>query len=149
MANWFANEFGFIEELGVKGWSQVRSSFKLEQLDAKDTDGKINSKWYAPDVREAVLVNQKTNIRHHVGRFELASVMELRKRLSQMPPSAREITSATEERQGPGTDRRGLTFCNIMDNAKSLHLNSANAGSVFQVASQFNMLVDLFLLCNF
>eukprot|EP00961_Rhodomonas_salina_P056787 762973-Rhodomonas_salina.2 len=34
----------------------------------------------------------------------------------------------------------GLTFSNIADNARSVHMDPANAGSVFQVASQFNCL---------
>ena len=37
-------------------------------------------------------------------------------------------------------DLGGCTFANISGNAKSLHLDQANAGSVFMVASQFNCL---------
>ena len=41
------------------------------------------------------------------------------------------------EEEGKG---RGMTFTNMSGNARSLHLDASNAGAVFQVASQFNLL---------
>jgi hypothetical protein len=61
----------------------------------------------------------------HIGRFDTPSVGELRELLSSLPRVA---------------DTGSLTFENIRDNARSLHLDGANAGAVFQAASQFNCL---------
>lgn len=69
------------------------------------------------------LVSESNGRRFHVGAFETPSVAELRGRLAEAGPS-------------PGT----LTYEDITGDVGSLHRDPANAGAVFQAASQFNCL---------
>ena len=64
-------------------------------------------------------------IDHYVGSFEVLSVAELR---------------ARAEEPGPPPEGAGLTFDNVVGDVRSFHRDPANAGAVFQVASQFNCL---------
>ena len=62
--------------------------------------------------------------RQHVGGFELPSLAELRTRLASSAPSA----------------AGGLRFSHVPGDVGQMILDEANAGAVFQVASQFNCL---------
>jgi len=88
----------------------VRSKFKIE----KNDDGEVT-----------LVAKQRGGKKFFVGKFDLPSVSELRKntRALKVPEKV-----------------KGLTFENIGACARSLHLDPRNKNSVFQVASQFNML---------
>eukprot|EP00927_Polykrikos_kofoidii_P047032 TRINITY_DN41121_c0_g1_i1.p1 TRINITY_DN41121_c0_g1~~TRINITY_DN41121_c0_g1_i1.p1 ORF type:complete len:495 (+),score=102.75 TRINITY_DN41121_c0_g1_i1:91-1575(+) len=73
---------------------------------------------------DGVLKSTVNKREFHVGPFETPSVAELRTRVH----------------NGGGGEAGGITFENIVGQAKTLHLDPRNAGAVFQVASQFNCL---------
>merc|ERR1712232_490411 len=68
-----------------------------------------------------------SSFRYHVGPFETPSLCELRTRLCEEEANLRD-------------SHEGISFQNIVGEARKLHLDSANEGAVFQVASQFNCL---------
>lgn len=82
------------------------------------------SKYFKFDLSNKVLKSYKKKKTFFVGDFETPSVKELKDKIK--------LSSST--------DLGGLTFENIIGDATQLHLAKENAGSVFQVASQFNCL---------
>eukprot|EP00092_Neocalanus_flemingeri_P014986 GFUD01016185.1.p1 GENE.GFUD01016185.1~~GFUD01016185.1.p1 ORF type:complete len:356 (+),score=99.41 GFUD01016185.1:137-1204(+) len=73
------------------------------------------------------ILSSRANMRNFsVGLFETPSVKELQDKLIETSPTSKNLG--------------GLTFQNIVGDATDLHLDQENAGSVFQVASQFNCL---------
>mmetsp|Transcript_51077 Transcript_51077/g.150608 ORF Transcript_51077/g.150608 Transcript_51077/m.150608 type:complete len:346 (+) Transcript_51077:158-1195(+) len=75
-----------------------------------------------------VLKSKANGASFHVGPFEVASVAELRRRAAEGGAALGEC------------DLGGLSFKNVVGDARGLHGAAANAGAVFQVASQFNCL---------
>lgn len=73
-----------------------------------------------------VLTSRANGRRFHVGDFELPTLAELRSRLDAIGPSRSELGS--------------LSFHHYVGDVGYLQEDEANAGSVFQVASQFNCL---------
>mmetsp|Transcript_42650 Transcript_42650/g.92965 ORF Transcript_42650/g.92965 Transcript_42650/m.92965 type:complete len:674 (-) Transcript_42650:60-2081(-) len=74
---------------------------------------------------EDVLRSNGNGASFHVGPFETPSVEELGGRLA---------------KASGVPDLGGLTFANVVGDVRALHRDAANAGAVFQVASQFNCL---------
>jgi hypothetical protein len=70
------------------------------------------------------LVSRVNGSRHGAGRLELCTLGELRRRTQALPA---------------GKTRRTRVAC-VSGDAKALHAQQANAGALFQVASQFNLL---------
>ena len=103
----------FQSNFGFKetSYTQTRAQFQVDN----DNNGQITL---------TSLPNQQT---FFVGSFELPSVADLRSRLNPV-------------HDGDGDAPIQMTFKNIGGNARSLHLDPANQGSVFAVASQFNCL---------
>ncbi|CAE8613444.1 unnamed protein product [Polarella glacialis] len=84
------------------------------------------------ELLDGQVLRSKANDRSfHVGAFEVLALAELRARLEATTAAAADATAA-----GGG----GLTFRNITGDVRALHRDAANAGAVFQVASQFNCL---------
>jgi hypothetical protein len=63
------------------------------------------------------------------GRFDVPSLAELRERVSRLAPAVQEIDT-----------KKRLRLHQVVANVQDLHKNKANAGALFQVASQFNLL---------
>lgn len=103
----------FERNFGFKetSYSETRSKFNVREIN-----------------KEIILTSIPLGRDYFVGSFELPSNAELRTRLHQI------TTESTS------SETNLLTFKNIGGNARSLHLDPANEGSVFQVASQFNCL---------
>jgi hypothetical protein len=74
-------------------------------------------------VREGRLTSQVNGTSYQCGRLEIVSLGELRKRVAEM-----------------GGRAGKLTISEHVGDVKALHADVGNAGSVFQVASQFNLL---------
>ncbi|MEI8212170.1 MAG: dual specificity protein phosphatase family protein [Planctomycetota bacterium] len=74
-------------------------------------------------VREGRLTSQVNGTSYQCGRLEIVSLGELRKRVAEM-----------------GGQAGKLTISEHVGDVKALHADVGNAGSVFQVASQFNLL---------
>ncbi len=70
----------------------------------------------------STLTSTRSNVSYQCGRLELASLGTLRERVARLPSS------------------RKLRVAELVGDAKALHAVAANAGAVFQVASQFNLL---------
>ena len=103
-------------------WFQKNFGFK--ELNYTETR---NTFQVSTDKEDNIQLFSKANSKiFHVGRFDLPSVFELRQTLSN-------FTSTNLQ-------PRSLKFQVIGGDARSLHLDPSNAGSVFQVASQFNCL---------
>merc|ERR1712226_959054 len=79
------------------------------------------------DFQNGTLGSACSSFRYYVGPFETPSLCELRTRLCE------EVVNLSD------TDD-GISFQNIVGEARNLHLDPANEGAVFQVASQFNCL---------
>ena len=75
------------------------------------------------EVREHKLYSHVNGLEYQCGRLEIVSLGELRKHFSSM-----------------GGRAGKLNLSELVGDAKSLHASSYNAGAVFQVASQFNLL---------
>jgi hypothetical protein len=75
------------------------------------------------EVREGQLTSQVNGLTYQCGRLEIVSLSELRKRVAPM-----------------GGRSGNLTISELVGDAKALHADVGNAGCVFQVASQFNLL---------
>jgi len=78
------------------------------------------------DVARKELKSSKIGKSFLVGEFETPSVFELQEKIESLSPSSPNLGC--------------LSFENIIGDATELHLAKENAGSVFQVASQFNCL---------
>ena len=77
-------------------------------------------------------ITSKTNGRSmRCGLLEVLSLRELRDRINQMAPSE-------------PVDQAKLKLSEVVANVQSLHLEDSNAGAMFQVASQFNLLEMVF-----
>jgi hypothetical protein len=74
-------------------------------------------------VREGRLTSHVNGTSYQCGRLEIVSLGELRKRVAEM-----------------GGQARKLTISEHVGDVKALHADVGSAGSVFQVASQFNLL---------
>lgn len=74
-------------------------------------------------VEGQALVSRVNGSRHGIGRLELCTLEDLRRRTSALPAAPRRTTLAC-----------------VAGDAKALHAKKANAGALFQVASQFNLL---------
>ena len=70
----------------------------------------------------STLTSTRSNVSYQCGRLELASLGTLRERIAGLPSSGK------------------LRVAELVGDAKALHAVAANAGAVFQVASQFNLL---------
>ena len=75
------------------------------------------------EVREGQLTSQVNGLTYQCGRLEIVSLGELRKRVALMGGRAGQ-----------------LIISELVGDAMALHADVQNAGSVFQVASQFNLL---------
>ena len=75
------------------------------------------------EVREGLITSQVNGMNYQCGRLEIVSLGVLRKRVATM-----------------GGRAGKLTISELVGDAKALHADVGNAGSVFQVASQFNLL---------
>jgi len=123
---WFNEAFGFDEP---RCYDEVRRCFSCAQ---DDGSGEITLR---------VTTGPYTGRTFRVGRFEVPSVQELRERLASLgAEEASDSVSSAAAGESPQPFDAGLTFGAISGNARSLHLDPANAGAVFQVASQFNAL---------
>jgi hypothetical protein len=121
MAPWFEALFGFREGCNYEA---NRDAFALS------SDGLTLFCDSAPAVSK----------RMHVGPFETPSLAELRERCGQMPldiPRTRDTCAGQS-----GADKGGLRFQHLATpvGVSSLIADPANAGAVFQAASQFNCL---------
>lgn len=112
---WFHDLFGFDEQLGH--YDVNRSKFKLIGGPAAAS---LPSP--APCLSIRSLANNSV---YECGPFECLSVRELRQRLQGTPPCSQ---------------LGCLSFKHIVGDAMKLHRDPANAGGVFQAASQFNAL---------
>ncbi len=74
-------------------------------------------------VESGDLVSSVNGSRHGVGRLELVSLHDLRKRASQLPAGAQRTSVRS-----------------VVGDARALHQEPARTGALFQVASQFNLL---------
>lgn len=74
-------------------------------------------------VEDGRLVSEAHDRRYAVGRLELPSLADLRAQASALPPSAARTTLRT-----------------VIGDVRALHRDPAQAGALFQVASQFNLL---------
>jgi len=79
------------------------------------------------DFQNGTLGSTCSSVRYYVGPFETPSLCELRTRLC-------------EEMANLSDRNDGISFQNIVGEARKLHLDPASEGAVFQVASQFNCL---------
>ncbi len=101
-------------------------NFGFDEASYAETQARFTCETSADD--GAIVLTSRANHRaFHVGRFSTPSVAELRADLRAGSAPA-------------GAGASGITFANIAGNARSLHLDARNAGAVFQVASQFNLL---------
>ena len=116
---WFAEAFGFPES---RVFGEVREAFTLAATapDSSCPPGAGNAFTLQANV------GRFSGRKYHVGPFEPASVEALRTRV--------------REQQRRGKPPRGLSFRNVAGDSYTMHLDKANAGAVFQVASQFNCL---------
>lgn len=101
---------------GHLDWFEEQFGFEESQEAVK--------KYFKFDMSKKVLQSSKKRKTFYVGDFETPSVKDLKEKI---------ISSSS-------ADLGGLTFENIIGDATQLHLAEENAGSVFQVASQFNCL---------
>jgi Dual specificity phosphatase, catalytic domain len=74
-------------------------------------------------VKQNELTSHVNGLAYQCGRLEIVSLSELRKRVA-----------GIDDRSGT------LSLSEVVGDAKALHTDPANAGAVFQVASQFNLL---------
>mmetsp|Transcript_37152 Transcript_37152/g.105667 ORF Transcript_37152/g.105667 Transcript_37152/m.105667 type:complete len:404 (+) Transcript_37152:53-1264(+) len=111
---------------GAKGFAEAATWFEecfgFKELSYRETQKRFT-------FADGVLTSTVNQAKFHVGPFETPALSELEERLAAAGPPA----------VGDGALGR-LTFRNITGSAKTLHLESKNAGGVFQVASQFNCL---------
>ena len=116
---WFAEAFGFPES---RAFGEVREAFTLAATAPNSS--------CPPGVGNAFTlqanIGRFSGRKYHVGPFEPASVEALRTRV--------------REQQQRAKPPRGLSFRNVAGDSYTMHLDKANAGAVFQVASQFNCL---------
>ena len=120
MANWFREAFGFSEP---KDFQSARDAFRVREV-ASDA--------VPPAAGPALeLEAVATQLVFHLGPFEDISVAQLRARVADM--------TANSPANSPAP-AGGLSFSNIVAEAKSLHLEPSSANGVFQAASQFNCL---------
>merc|ERR1719186_809961 len=105
-----------------KDWFDQQFGFVENEVDGF----KEVQKCFKFDKSTNILTSRANSRRFHVGPFETPSVKELQEKVK--------ATSSIYENLG------GLTFQNIVDNVTDLTLDQEHAGSVFQVASQFNCL---------
>jgi hypothetical protein len=111
---WFREIFGFDEV--------------IDDFDGNKANFKMDSTNSSLECTTAPLEYQK----QHVGLFECPSLSELHEM----------ITSTTKAVAPPVVNSGTLTFAHIAapDGIQALHIDEANKGAVFQVASQFNCL---------
>ena len=107
--------------------SWFADNFGFDELSFSETRARFACETIAGGDDSFVLKSRANRRAFHVGRFSTPSVAELRA----------DMLAGSAVGVGGGG---GITFTNIAGNARSLHLDSRNAGAVFQVASQFNLL---------
>lgn len=74
-------------------------------------------------IQNGKLTSRVNNATYQCGRLEIASLKQLRQQVASL-----------------GNQSGQLKVSQIVSDAKALHVDAANAGAVFQVASQFNLL---------
>ena len=95
------------------------------------------------DADECIKLRSKARpgVSFHVGRFSTPSVAELRAEILEKTKEGNTVLVDSSASSSAGEQtQNGITFRNIGGNARSLHLDPQNAGAIFQVASQFNLL---------
>jgi len=108
---------------GVAAKTWFEDTFGFQEGSYAETRSKF-------DFADGSLQSKANSKSFFVGPFEVLSLDELRGRVK---ASASAGGSAAEL-------LGGLTFKNVVGDARALHRDAANAGAVFQVASQFNCL---------
>ena len=117
---WFDRVFKF-HEMCKEGMPAVRNVLELRR-----------------NARSRILVDIRTQQQYNVGVPIYCNTGEL---LDKADTLFMPIKSGRVSTLGPGsTPEPGLAYYNIFGNTKLFHLNPALAGSLFQVASQFNAL---------
>ena len=117
---WFDRVFKF-HEMCKEGMPTVRNVLELRR-----------------NARSRILVDIRTQQQYNVGVPIYCNTGEL---LDKADTLFMPIKSGSGSTLGPGsTPEPGLAYYNIFGNTKLFHLNPALAGSLFQVASQFNAL---------
>lgn len=81
-------------------------------------------------VEENQLTSRVNGARFVFGELEIPSLAELRQRVAEVRDA--ESTSARQE--------KSISVCEVVADVQRLHADEANAGALFQVASQFNLL---------
>jgi len=114
MANWFREAFGFSEP---KDFQSARDAFQVREVASAAVPAAAG-----PALELEAVATQRV---FHLGPFEDISVAQLRARVADMSADS---------------PAGGLSFSNIVAEAKSLHLQPSSANGVFQAASQFNCL---------
>mgnify|MGYP006139351503 CR=1 FL=1 len=123
MARWFQHSFGFAEP---KNFAAVQRCFRASE---EPSDGSVPAAAGPVHVLSTATEEEGGGLAFHVGPFEDPQVSDLRSRV-------RSAAESNDAPQGLG----GLSFENIAGESRSMHVDPANAGAVFQVASQFNCL---------
>jgi len=116
VAHWFSDAFGFTEP---KDFQSARAAFRVREV-ASDAAPHAAG----PALELEAIATQRV---FHLGPFEEPSVAELKERVADMSANA-------------PVPAGGLSFTNIVAEARSLHLEPSSANGVFQAASQFNCL---------
>lgn len=156
MPTWFETVFGFRET----GYDAVRSMFRVEIANPSSAlvESIYNNGGPPPlsggdVILHTIPSHDATERRFFVGTFDTPSVKNLRVMLHRAKESnlvSKTEISAVSLDTGSSTvlpdfhrksiQGKGLTFRHIVGDAGSLHQDPMNAGAVFQVASQFNVL---------
>lgn len=124
MANWFREAFGFTEP---KDFPSARDAFRVREVASDAVPAAAG-----PALELEAVATQRV---FHLGPFEDISVAQLRARVADMTADSSASAAA-----GGLSSAGGLSFSNIVAEAKSLHLEPSSANGVFQAASQFNCL---------
>jgi hypothetical protein len=95
-------------------WFEKLTGFREANVDDVPSQFSLDGEWLTSTANSRTM---------RVGRFEMVSLDELRRRAANLS-------------KGPGS----LRLSEHVANAQSLHVDPASAGATFQVASQFNML---------
>lgn len=135
--HWFEEAFGFQEAQDGSLPAEALCSPSKAQRQRLYTGTKSRFRF-----SDGVLVCRGSGARFHVGTFEVLSVEELHERCSKAKANANAKAKAKAKVLDPyaSEDLGRLSFRHIIGGTRDLHLDPANAGAVFQVASLFNCL---------
>ena len=133
-SSWFRAEFGVHEEEIITN-NNDENKKGLIAIEKDDNDWKFAGKTH---ILEA-LSGDKVGESFYVGPFSTPSIAELRSMLEELKHN-RKNNDHDHHHDNNNGHHCGITFTNIIGDARSLILDPNNAGSVFQVASQFNCL---------